>query len=132
MNVLLDTHSFLWSAFEPGRLSPTARKTITDPENAVYVSAISFWEISLKMALGKLMLDKITPEQLPDTAAQMGHELLPLAPDEAASFHRLPCRGHKDPFDRMLVWQAIRRQMTLISADSALADYTAEGLRLLW
>jgi PIN domain nuclease of toxin-antitoxin system len=71
MNLLLDTHSFLWSAFSPGKLSRKARAAIVDPESDVYVSAVSFWEISLKSALGKIELKDIAPEDLPGAAEQM-------------------------------------------------------------
>jgi PIN domain nuclease of toxin-antitoxin system len=132
VNCLLDTHSFLWSAFEPGKLSRTACQSLTDIENTVYVSAVTFWEISLKLALGKLSLRNTTPEQLPAAATRMGFVLLPLTSEEASTFHRLPRREHKDPFDRMLVWQAIQRNLVLVSVDSGLNDYGAQGLTLLW
>ena len=70
MKVLLDTHSFLWSAFSPEKLSQKARDAIERGENDVFVSVITFWEISLKFALGKINLSGITPEQLPDTALE--------------------------------------------------------------
>jgi PIN domain nuclease of toxin-antitoxin system len=127
MNYLLDTHTFLWAAFSPRKLSRRAREAIVDPDNEILVSVVTFWEISLKFGLGKIELEGIAPEDLPDVARRMGCEVL-----ELASFHKLPRAGHKDPFDRMLVYQAIRRHKRLISRDAALAVYAPQGLELLW
>lgn len=133
MKLLLDTHALLWSIIEPDRLSPEARSAITDPASQVVVSAVSFWEISIKTALGKLRLEEVTPEQLVDFAQQQGFELLPLDPRLAASFSRLPVAPqHRDPFDRMLVWQAISLGYTLVSRDRKIAEKQTEGLRILW
>lgn len=132
MNCLLDTHVFLWAAFEPRKLGHRARAAILDPDNDIYLSAVSFWEISLKFALGNIELEGVSPEDLPDSAKRMGFKPLPLEADEAAAFHRLPRHEHKDPFDRMLAHQAIHRHLVLISADPSLAQYTIQGLRLLW
>lgn len=132
MNCLLDTHSFLWSAFSPKKLSRKARAAIIDPENDVFVSAVSFWEISLKYALGKIELKSIEPEEFPDVADRMGYGVLPMDSAEAASFHRLPLVAHKDPFDRMLVWQAVNQHKTLISKDTEIAEYIQYGLDVLW
>ena len=133
MKLLLDTHALLWSIIEPDRLSPEARSAITDPASQVVVSAVSFWEISIKTALGKLRLEEVTPEQLVDFAQQQGFELLPLDPRLAASFSRLPVAPqHRDPFDRMLVWQAISLGYTLVSRDRKITEKQTEGLRILW
>jgi PIN domain nuclease of toxin-antitoxin system len=132
MNYLLDTHTFLWTVFAPDKLSPTAKTIIRDPGNLVCLSTISFWEISLKYALGKLELVNCVPDELPQVALAMHLQFI--APDaaEAASFHRLPRLSHKDPFDRMLVWQAIRQRLYLVSRDSRFADYQSFGLRVVW
>ncbi len=132
MNFLLDTHTFIWSAFDPTQLSRSAFQAISDSDNNIAVSVVSFWEISLKFALGKLELKGVAPDDLPDTASRMGFDLLNLHAEDAASFHELPRGTHKDPFDRMLVYQAIRQHKTLISADSNLAHYKLNGLKLLW
>ena len=132
MNYLLDTHAFLWAAFSPRKLSRRAREAIADPDNEILVSVVTFWEISLKFGLGKIELEGIAPEDLPDVARRIGCEVLELDSEDAASFHKLPRAGHKDPFDRMLVYQAIRRHKRLISRDAALAVYAPQGLELLW
>jgi PIN domain nuclease of toxin-antitoxin system len=132
VSFLLDTHAFLWAVFAPEKLSRKARGTIADGSVEVWLSPVSLWEISLKFALGKLELQGCAPEDLVAVAAEMGLGLLPADALEMASFHRLPRLSHKDPFDRMLVWQAIRRDLTLISKDGALPDYQAMGLKTLW
>lgn len=133
MKLLLDTHALLWSIIEPDMLSAAARTTIADPSSQVLISAVSFWEISIKTALGKLRLEGVTPEQLVDAAQQQGFDLLPLDPRLAASFSRLPIDPqHRDPFDRMLVWQAISLGYTLVSRDRKIAANSQAGLRVLW
>lgn len=131
MNCLLDTHTFLWTALSPKKLSPNTRDTILDPDNDIFVSVVTHWEVSLKFALGKIELHNMSPGDLPDAASQIGFNVLPLDAEAAASFFRLP-RLHKDPFDRMLIWQAIRGGLTLISKDANFARYRGQGLRLLW
>lgn len=132
MNCLLDTHTFLWSLFNPELLSAKAGKLIRDPDNTVYISVVSFWEISLKYAIGKLEFSNITPDSLPDIAQQMGLEILSLDAPEAATFYRLPRHGHKDPFDRLIIWQAIQHKMTLISKDTKFREYKGIGLKNVW
>jgi PIN domain nuclease of toxin-antitoxin system len=96
------------------------------------VSVVTFWEISLKFALGKIVLHGTTPQELPDAAIHMGFTLLALAPQDAATFHHLPRLQHKDPFDRLLVWQSIRQHLTLLSKDTDLRQYQPHGLQVLW
>ena len=132
MKYLIDTHCFLWAAFEPRSLSKLIRERITNPENEVAVSVVSFWEISLKYALGKLELKGVAPEDLLTSAGDMGLEVIELSPTEATSFYRLPRLAHKDPFDRLIIWQAIQRKFTLLSKDERLQDYRKHGLRIEW
>jgi len=128
----LDTHSFLWALFSPERLSATAKKAIRDPENEVWVSVITFWEISLKYSLGKLEMKNTIPDDLPDVAEEMGLEIMQLLPKEAAGFHKLPKLAHKDPFDRLMIWQAIQRKMILVSKDRKFREYKKHGLQVYW
>ena len=99
-------------------------------ENEVYVSVVSFWKISLKYSLGKLELKGVALENIPTAVKETGFEIIDLAPREASSFHKLP-RLHKDPFDRMLIWQTILRKMTLVSGDKEFKKYVKFGLNLL-
>ena len=132
MKYLMDTHALLWAIFEPEKMSNSARELIKDPQNEVFASIISFWEISLKFSIGKLELINTTPETLPKITEEMGVEILPVEANEAASFHKLPRKRHKDPFDRMVAWQAISRKMMLISRDREFKQYKQFGLRLVW
>jgi PIN domain nuclease of toxin-antitoxin system len=132
MNLLLDTHGFLWSLFTPGKLSRAAVREIKSPNNDVAVSVVTFWEISLKYALGKLELTGVKPEELPHFAGQMNLEILPITAAEASSFHKLPRLSHKDPFDRIIIWQAIQRKMNLVSKDRDFKAYRKFGLRTFW
>ena len=132
MNLLLDTHVFLWSLFTPGKLSKAVVREIKSPENDVAVSVVTFWEISLKYALGKLELTGIEPEELPDFAVQMNLKILPITAAEASSFHKLAKLSHKDPFDRIIIWQAIQRKMTLVSKDREFKEYYNAGLKTFW
>jgi len=132
MKLLLDSHTFLWALMAPEKLSKKARTALEFPGNETFVSSISFWELSLKYSLGKLHLEGTTPENLPTAAEKSGFSLLTLDPEIAATFHQLPHIEHRDPFDRMLIWQAIQSELTLITKDSAIKPYTELGLKVLW
>lgn len=132
MSYILDSHTFLWTLLEPKMLSPTVREVLKDATHDICVSSVSFWEISLKFRLGKLDLTGVTPEQLPSLAQESGFDLLPLAPSEASEYHSLTAEWHRDPFDRMLIWQAITHDLTLLSKDRNISKYQSFGLKLLW
>jgi PIN domain nuclease of toxin-antitoxin system len=133
VSFLLDTHAFLWSVLEPKRLGEKSRAVVAEPANEVFVSAVTFWEISLKVGLGKLKLEGCRPETLLEAARAQAFKLLPLSPEDASTFHHLPRTGHRDPFDRMLIWQAIRGSHTLITQDSGIRRaYRAHRLATLW
>lgn len=87
---------------------------------------------SLKAGIGKLELNNVSSEQLPDVAEESGLVILPIKADVAASFHQLPNTGHKDPFDRMLVWQAINGKMTLVTKERFPEEYKRAGLKVIW
>jgi PIN domain nuclease of toxin-antitoxin system len=132
MNYLLDTHTFLWAIFDTQKLSKEAKKVILNPQNSIYVSLITFWEISLKYSLGKLELKNISPGELPVVYREAGFETLPLSVEEVSSFHNLTRSSHKDPFDRLIIWQAIHNDLILISKDRRLSAYQESGLRITW
>jgi PIN domain nuclease of toxin-antitoxin system len=129
---LLDTRSFLWAAMAPDRLSAKARDLISDPANAMHLSTVSLWEISLKFSLGTLQMTDVVPEDLVGIAHQMDLSLTAPTPEESAGFHRLPRFEHKDPFDRMLIWQCLQRRWTLVSRDRSFDAYRALGLQTAW
>ncbi len=128
---LLDTHSFLWSIWQPEKLGQQALTVLEKTDNKVFVSSITFWEISLKFALGKLALG-CKPDDLLKFADEMGFVKMSLTPEEAAMFHQLPKLSHKDPFDRMLIWQAIANDLVLISKDGQFDNYSQFGLNVTW
>ena len=132
MKLLLDTHTFLWAAFSPRKLSARARSALVDQGNEVAVSSLSFWEISLKFSLGKIDLEGCAPDELPAAALAMQFEILQADANDMASFHALPKTAHKDPFDRMIIWQAIRLGRTLVSKDDQFASYQDHGLKVMW
>ena len=132
MSYLLDTHTFLWVMTSPEKLSQSARAAIADASSEVCLSSVTLWEISLKFALGKLAIKNGVPEDLLASAAEMGLTKIVLSLEEAASAHRLPRVAHRDPFDRMLAWQAIQRKLVLITKDGDLPAYREAGLKTLW
>ena len=128
MNLLLDTCTFLWSVAGGDEISEPARVALTDPANDVFLSSVSAWEIVVKHALGRLPLPE-PPERFV-TSQRIARGIEPLALDEEAALHlsRLPPL-HRDPFDRMLVCQALIGAMTIVTPDAAIARYP---VRTLW
>jgi PIN domain nuclease of toxin-antitoxin system len=133
MIYLLDTHAFIWATLDTARLSKKAKEIISDRNNEIFVSTVTFWEISLKASIGKLTFDKIDIKDFPQYAGEMGFTIMALGQRETITFHELPLKeNHKDPFDRMLIWQAITNDMVLLSKDTLLMHYEENGLRILW
>lgn len=132
MTYLLDTHKLIWAVTEPHKLSDAVRYILEDADNDIIVSAISFWEIALKHSIQKLTLEGLTPEDFPKAAIDTGFRLLDLDGKTAASYHQLSPTYHRDPFDRMLIWQARQNNFLLISKDLNVAKYASEGLDIIW
>ena len=133
MNCLLDTQTLIWTLMQPGRLSPDARDMIVDQSVIKHVSVVSLFEMSIKISIGKLTLHGVDMNDLPGVLHERGVELIVLEPSETIALHRLPYKeNHRDPFDRMLICQAMMRNMTLISSDEKLAQYREHGLSLIW
>ena len=130
MIYLLDTHYLIWAITDTKKLSPKVKGILTDPNQKVIVSTISFWEVSLKTSLGKLKIMGFSPEDLPRLCLQIGFDIERLSPEASSTYHRLKASYHKDPFDRMLIWQAIVNNYTLLSADDTIKKYTSEGLQM--
>ena len=132
MKYLLDTHTMIWAATDTAKLSLNARQILTNSNHQIFVSAVSFWEISLKYALGKLSLNNIAPEDFPAVCAAMDFDILPLDAQTASTSHFLKATWHKDPFDRMMIWQALCLNVPLVSKDPEIALYKSEGLKVVW
>jgi len=132
MSYLLDTHTFIWALISPDKISQKASKAINS-EKDVYLSTVSIWEISLKYRIGKLKLKGKKPDQIPGAVEQLGFEIVDLEPKVVASFYKLPRNTTiGDPFDLMLIWQAIVGKYNLISKDKAFSVYEKYGLKLIW
>jgi len=131
MKFLLDTHYLIWSIADSSKISKKIKDIIVDPDNRIFVSTISFWEISLKCSIGKLDIKGFLPEDIPNLCKRMGFEIETLSAHDSSSYHQLIMNYHKDPFDRMLIWQAISNSYTLICEDDNIKKYVSTGLKLL-
>jgi PIN domain nuclease of toxin-antitoxin system len=123
MNLLLDTCSFLWITLDPTQLSSQALLLFQDPANRVFLSAVSAWEIAVKYGLGKLQLQQ--PPEIFVPQQRMAHQIaeLLLSEDAALRVTRLPAI-HKDPFDRMLICQALANGLTILTPDPLIRQYS--------
>jgi len=121
MRLLLDTHILLWSAGQPEKLSDSARILLTTPENGLFFSAASIWEIVIKLGLGREDF-KVDPHRLRKMLAVSGYVELPVTAEHALRVDTLPLL-HKDPFDRLLIAQARAEGLVLLTGDSAVAQY---------
>ena len=119
MNLLLDTHALIWAVVTPSHLTEATRAAVASPDNQVFVSTVSVWEIAIKRALGRLVFPL---EQFDDIAARTGFEILPILPAHAIVAGALP-RHHADPFDRMLIAQTLVEDFLLVSNDAMIARY---------
>ena len=128
MKVLLDTHAFLWLITDEDRLSENARQTFLNTENSLFFSAASLWEICIKKSLGKLSLKDGWFQTIQKEMEINTIQWLPIETTHCAEVTELPFH-HRDPFDRMLIAQAIVEDMKLLSRDSRLSDYAVE---LIW
>jgi PIN domain nuclease of toxin-antitoxin system len=133
MIYLLDTHTFIWAALESSKLSKNVHSIISNANNEIFVSTVSFWEISLKTSIKKFSFENIDIKDFPKYARDMDFSILDLQENETITFYELPQKEkHKDPFDRMLIWQAITKNMIMISKDESFDQYTKNGLKLVW
>jgi PIN domain nuclease of toxin-antitoxin system len=121
VKLLLDTQLLLWAAVAPERLSARAKREINDPENQLLFSAASLWEIAIKSSLGRANFS-IEPRVLRRAMLDNGYIELPVNSEHAVNIDTLPPL-HKDPFDRLLLSQALVEGITLLTADAQLARY---------
>jgi PIN domain nuclease of toxin-antitoxin system len=122
VRLLLDTCTFLWIAGDAPELSPRARELFASPDNDVYLSTVSAWEITVKHALGRLPLPASPERFVPEQRALHGIDTLAVDEESALHLGRLP-RLHRDPFDRMLVSQAIVHGLVILGPDTLLTQY---------
>lgn len=121
MNILLDTHIALWAITDSQRLSDSAKEQIAHPKNKIWVSAVSLWEIAIKHSLGKSDMP-VDAKQALSYFQQAGYHMLVIEPEHTLAIADLP-NHHQDPFDRLLVAQAITEPMRLITHDANIIKY---------
>ena len=122
MKFLLDTHTFLWFALNDPQLSERALKLITNPANEVLISPASYWELAIKIGIGKYMLQQTIDTFFEDQLSENQFEILPIEPRHVAPLTKLDFH-HRDPFDRLIIAQAMIEDISIISADSAFDAY---------
>jgi PIN domain nuclease of toxin-antitoxin system len=127
MRLLLDTHIFLWYISGDRRLSPQVAEIITDATNDVYLSVVSVWETLVKFQLGRLQLPSPADQYLKTRQDEHGIVTLPLESDAVSRLLELPPL-HRDPFDRMLVCQAIHHDLDIATSDPQVAKYPVRVL----
>ena len=131
MSYLVDTHILLWSFLETNRLSEEVKAVLLDENNMVYYSPISLWEISIKHGLKKLNLHGGTPDDFFEEVNNSFYLCKRLDNIDLVTNYKLSMY-HKDPFDRFLIWEAIRNDFVLISVDKNMELYKKEGLKVIY
>ena len=128
MRLLLDTAVFIWLVDGDARLSAQARELIVDPSNEVYLSAASAWEIAIKYSVGRLLL-RVPPDEYVTGQRRLHRiEALPVGEQAALQVHKLPA-FHRDPFDRIIIAQAIVEGLAVVTPDPQIRQYP---VRLEW
>ncbi len=128
MKLLLDTHAFIWWDEDPSRLGRAAHAACFDPTNELVLSAASVWEMQLKVMLGKLSLRKPLSQLIADQIQRNGLEILAINLEHILRLDTLPSH-HKDPFDRMIVSQAVVEGWEIVSHDHAISQYP---VKIIW
>jgi PIN domain nuclease of toxin-antitoxin system len=130
LNLLLDTHTALWAITDDPRLPDWVRRDVSDPRNTVVVSAVSIWEIAIKSSLSRRRVGAmpIGGGEATTFFRRAGYRLLAISPEHAAAVERLPTL-HADPFDRLLIAQALEEPLRLVTHDPAVAAYSDSIIR---
>jgi len=128
VRILLDTCTFLWLITDAPDLSNPAREVFVEEENEGYLSAVSTWEIAIKHTLGRLPLPASPERYIPDQRAKHDIAFLPLQEEATLSLKRLS-RIHKDPFDRMLICQALVHDLVILTPDPLISQYP---IKTIW
>lgn len=123
MNLLLDTHIFIWWDDDYTRLPPALLTALNDPANSIYLSLVSIWEMQIKIQLGKLRFSIPLAQKVRDQRIRNGTQLLPIAEAHIYGLDALP-HHHRDPFDRLLIAQANAEKMVLATHDSQFNLYS--------
>lgn len=128
MRLLLDSHTLLWSADDPSRLSPAALASLRNPANDLLLSAATVWELAIKVGLGKLTLSMPYRAWMETAITDLHLALVPITVEYADRLATLPPH-HKDPFDRLMIAQALVSGIPIVSADGAFDRY---GVVRVW
>jgi PIN domain nuclease of toxin-antitoxin system len=128
MRLLLDTHTFLWFINDDSKLSQKARSLLTSEANILFVSTASLWEMAIKISLGKLTVGGVFEGFVTEQLSLNGMEILPINLPDLNIITTMPFH-HRDPFDRLLIAQAIVEEIPIVSADEAFDTY---GIERLW
>jgi PIN domain nuclease of toxin-antitoxin system len=131
MKVIIDTNILLFILFDDSKLSKNELEVIHNEDNEIIISSISLFEISLKYSINKLKLNNLTPDKIPDLLLKNGYVIEDIDYISYSSYYKLPSEQHKDPFDRLLIWEAIRKNYHLLSKDNAFKEYEKFGLKLI-
>lgn len=128
MRLLLDTHTMYWYIEDSPDLSATARRLIQDTSNDILISPASYWEMAIKISLGKWQLNRPYDAFIDIALSQYGFQVLPILPAHTTALIRLPFH-HRDPFDRLLAAQALIEDIPLVSTDAIFDQY---GIKRVW
>ena len=128
MKVLVDTHTFIWALLHDHRLTPKAKQLLRSNEHELVFSLVSLWEIAIKIKTGKLNTIGSSVAYLRDEMEAYGMSLLPIRYEHILQLESLP-HHHSDPFDRLLIAQALTESLPILSGDRAFANY---GIKLVW
>jgi PIN domain nuclease of toxin-antitoxin system len=130
MKYLVDTQILLWSFIDPEKLSSTVSQILTDENNIIHYSPINLWEISIKYGLKKMDLKGITPQNFYKEVENSFYICKEMNNEDIITSYKLPIY-HKDPFDRFLIWEAVRNDFVFMSADSQMELYKKDGLKVV-
>ena len=130
MSFILDTHTFLWFVKDHSSLSATAKDIIEAEQRIIYLSAASFWEMAIKASLKKLAIPAPLQEFIETHSAANDFEILPITAEHAEIVAKLPfpTSGHRDPFDRMIIAQAMCQELAIVSRDAAFDPYPIQRI----
>jgi PIN domain nuclease of toxin-antitoxin system len=128
MKVLVDTHTFIWALLQDHRLSPKSKQVLSSDDSELYFSLASLWEIAIKIKTGKLNAIGSSVSYVRDEMEAYGIQLLPIRYEHLLQLEMLPVH-HSDPFDRLLVAQAITESLPILTHDDKFAAYS---IRLIW
>ncbi|GAB1455957.1 MAG: type II toxin-antitoxin system VapC family toxin [Spirochaetia bacterium] len=132
MKYILDTHVFLWSIANTKELSKNVIKVIKNPDNEIYISSVTLWEIAIKTRIGKLDITGTSIDEIPSIIGKLDYSQISMTAEDALGYINLKEDTHKDPFDRMLIWQCMSRNMIMISKDTEFSKFVQFGLKLFW